>query len=163
MENLETLVGYNMKEDNKCIITDIDGTLADATHRLGFIHTRPKNWKAFFAASKDDPPYHEVTWLVKTLKDAGCIILIVTARPESERERTITWLNENAGLKGVWAHIYMRQDDDPRDDAIVKSEILEDIYRDGYNPFIVLDDRDNVVKMWRESGLRCLQVNPGNF
>ena len=27
----------------------------------------------------------------------------------------------------------------------------------------VFDDRDKVVKMWREIGLTCMQVAPGNF
>ena len=27
----------------------------------------------------------------------------------------------------------------------------------------VFDDRDKVVKMWREEGLTCMQVAPGNF
>jgi hypothetical protein len=31
------------------------------------------------------------------------------------------------------------------------------------NTFLVLDDRDQVVKMWRERGFRCLQVANGNF
>ncbi len=28
---------------------------------------------------------------------------------------------------------------------------------------LVFDDRDKVVRMWRERGFRCLQVAPGNF
>jgi len=27
----------------------------------------------------------------------------------------------------------------------------------------VLDDRDQVVNMWREQGFKCLQVAEGNF
>jgi len=27
----------------------------------------------------------------------------------------------------------------------------------------VFDDRDKVVNMWREIGLTCMQVAPGNF
>jgi len=28
---------------------------------------------------------------------------------------------------------------------------------------MVFDDRDKVVNMWRENGIPCLQVAPGNF
>lgn len=31
------------------IIFDIDGTLADCSHRLHWIQSKPKNWNAFFA------------------------------------------------------------------------------------------------------------------
>jgi hypothetical protein len=27
----------------------------------------------------------------------------------------------------------------------------------------VFDDRDKVVKMWRENGINCFQVAPGDF
>jgi len=33
----------------------------------------------------------------------------------------------------------------------------------GYTPSVVFDDRDRVVKMWRENGIRCFQVAEGNF
>ena len=32
-----------------------------------------------------------------------------------------------------------------------------------YDVLCVLDDRDQVVRMWRHRGLTCLQVAPGNF
>ena len=50
-----------------------------------------------------------------------------------------------------------------RSDDIVKFELLEQILEFGYEPILVLDDRDRVVKMWRAAGLRCLQVAPGDF
>jgi hypothetical protein len=33
----------------KAVIIDIDGTLADTTHRLHHIKSKPPNWDAFFA------------------------------------------------------------------------------------------------------------------
>lgn len=147
----------------KTILVDVDGTLADCEHRLGYVRTKPKNWKAFFEASKFDPPYEDIVWLVKTLHSAGNKILIVTARSENEREMTTTWLREKAGLEGIYERMYMREANDPRDDRVVKKELLEQIYKDGYTPFMVLDDRDGVVAMWREEGVRCLQVRPGDF
>jgi hypothetical protein len=35
--------------------------------------------------------------------------------------------------------------------------------RDNFDVQFVLDDRDQVVEMWRAMGLTCLQVAPGNF
>lgn len=156
-----------MKEVNmtekKCILVDVDGTLANLEHRLGFIRTKPKNWKAFFNACIHDQPYEDIVWLVKTLKAAGNIILIVSARSENERDMTTQWLNTVAGLEGIYDKIYLREKNDYRDDSIVKEEILDKIYSDGYNPYMVLDDRDRVVQKWRSLGLRCLQVKNGDY
>ena len=147
----------------KVILCDIDGTLANPEHRLALIATRPKNWKGFFDASIDDPVYEDIAWLVKNLKATGNTILIVTARPENNREITEKWLHEKAGLKGVYTKMYMREAGDYRDDSIVKEEILQNIMNDGYAPYMVLDDRDRVCAMWRKLGIRCLQVKPGDF
>lgn len=147
----------------RAILVDVDGTVANCEHRLGYVHTKPKNWKAFFEASKNDPPYEDIIWLVKTLRESGCAILMVTARSENEREMTEWWLKHKAGMEGVYEKMYMREANDPRDDSVVKKELLEQIYNDGYVPYMVLDDRDGVVAMWRREGLRCLQVRPGDF
>ena len=34
---------------------------------------------------------------------------------------------------------------------------------DKYNVAFVLDDRDQVVRVWRDLGLTCLQVDYGDF
>lgn len=149
--------------DKRVILVDVDGTLANCEHRLGFVRTKPKNWKAFFEASKHDPVYPDIVWLVKSLHKMGHTILIVTARSENERKMTETWLKDVAELDSTYHRLYMREANDPRDDAVVKSELLDQIYNDGFTPFMVLDDRDNVVRMWRERGLTCLQVRPGDF
>ncbi|WP_442934833.1 phosphatase domain-containing protein [Nitrincola sp. A-D6] len=46
---------------------------------------------------------------------------------------------------------------------MVKSRLLEQIRASGYNPWLVLDDRDSVVNQWRTLGLTCLQCAPGDF
>lgn len=56
----------------------------------------------------------------------------------------------------------MRKESDSRKDSYVKYEILQNLI-ENYCIVYVIDDRDQVVKMWREAGLRCLQVAPGNF
>lgn len=148
-------MGINLSKD---IIVDIDGTIADATHRLHYISTKPKKWKQFFDESKDDPVYEDVHWLIKLITSTGSRILFVTARPESEREKTLEWLHNKAGLQGCYAKLYMRYPGDYRDDFLVKKDILQDIRNDGYDPFLALDDRDGVVNMWREQGISCFQV-----
>ena len=57
----------------------------------------------------------------------------------------------------------MRKNGDFRKDFIIKKEIYEKFIKPKYEVLFVLEDRDQAVKMWREEGLTCLQVAPGNF
>ena len=58
----------------------------------------------------------------------------------------------------------MRLTGDFRKDSIVKREIYETHVQDNYFIEFVIDDRQQVVDMWRnECKLPCLQVAPGNF
>ena len=56
----------------------------------------------------------------------------------------------------------MRGAEDHRPDHVVKREILNNGI-DKTKVWFVLDDRKSVVDMWRKSGLRCLQVQEGDF
>jgi hypothetical protein len=57
----------------------------------------------------------------------------------------------------------MRPAGDMRKDAIVKRELFDRHVRDRYDVTCILDDRSQVVDMWRSLGLTCLQVAPGEF
>jgi hypothetical protein len=145
------------------IIFDVDGTLANCEHRQHFVRSKPRNWKAFNSTIGDDSVHWDIVWLARLFYSVGCRILICTARTDDLREATKNWLDKKAGLEGIYEKIYMRGEKDYRDDSIVKRELLDEIRNDGYDPVMVLDDRDRVVKIWREAGLRCLQVAPGDF
>lgn len=150
----------------KTVIVDIDGTVANGEHRQHHVRRvkgQKRNWMAFNELMHLDTPHWDVIWLVKMLKQAGCQIVFCSGRNEDDREVTIKWLNETAELEGIYEKLYMRASKDYRDDSIIKRELLAKLREDGYDPFMVIDDRDRVVKMWREEGLRCLQVNPGDF
>jgi hypothetical protein len=63
----------------------------------------------------------------------------------------------------IYDTLVMRPNDDYDPDHILKSRILDALIDEGYDPKMVFDDRDAVVKMWRDRGLTCLQVAEGNF
>jgi hypothetical protein len=86
-------------------------------------------------------------------------IVFCSGRPERCRADTEAWLK-----KHDFNHyaLWMRQDGDFRRDDIVKQEIL-DKYIDKDRVLFVLDDRDQVVDMWRRNGLTCFQVAEGDF
>ena len=47
--------------------------------------------------------------------------------------------------------------------VIKKTKNREKIKKDGYNPTVAFDDRDQVVNMWRKLGIICYQVREGKF
>lgn len=146
-----------------CSIWDIDGTLANIEHRRHWVQNKPKNWKAFSSSMHLDTPYTDIVWMLRRFHESNVTILIASGRSEDDRAVTVNWLDNVAGLKGVYSRLYMRASRDYRSDDIVKSEILDQMVLDGYNPTIAVDDRQQVVDMWRSRGLRVLQVAPGNF
>jgi len=151
------------------VIMDIDGTLADITHRLHLIkpslvdvqvNFKP-DWKKFHSDSeiaKDtliDPIYR----LNQMIYFAGYEIHLTSGRMESSREKTINWLEDH----GVFFHfLHMRKNKDYRADYVIKKEIHDAYFIDREILFAV-DDRTQVVEMWRDLGIKTLQVEKGNF
>lgn len=150
----------------RAIIFDADGTLVDVRHRLHYLSGEIKDWNAFHDAMVDDGENEGVAWLARLLDGAKSAygteqqyaVLVVTARHEPYRERTQTQMNDVVGI--FPDRIYMRAEDDRRPDHEVKADILQQIVADGYEPFLVIDDRPEVVQMWRDWGLTCLQCAP---
>lgn len=141
------------------VICDLDGTLCDITHRRHFVAGEKKDWKSFFANVKDDALNAPVAELLDTLAADGHHILLVSGRPITPCGiPTEDWLLNH---EIAYDHLFMRQGGDHRSDVIVKQEILDHLPKDRID--YVLDDRDSVVKMWRDNGLFCMQVAPGDF
>jgi uncharacterized HAD superfamily protein len=149
-----------MNIEKKCIYVDIDGTVADTSHREHYVLKKPKNWKAFEDAMDLDEPHSHILWLVKTLHVAGNKILIGTGRSYAKYDNTVAWFAKH---DVPWEKIYMRTIGDNRSDTIVKVEHLHAMRADGYDPAFALEDRTRVVAALREAGLPVLQVRDGNF
>lgn len=144
----------------RCYIFDIDGTLADLSHRLHHIQKQPKDWDAFFRECGSDAPIEHICELARLLNDADQHIVLVSGRSEGYRKETKHWLDRH---EISYHGIYMRQDGDHRPDHIVKSELMDRVRADGFEPVMIFEDREQVVKMWRERGIPCAQVAEGNF
>lgn len=137
------------------ILCDIDGTIADLSHRLHFIKNGNKDWDNFFDACDKDIPILPVIDLIENF---NYDTIFVTGRPEKVRQKTYEWLYKKAGIPVYSDSLYMRKDGDYRPDAVVKAEILEEIVKNGNNILFVIDDRPSVISMWREKGLFVFQV-----
>lgn len=143
----------------KCIIFDIDGTLFDPTDRLKFIQSNPKDWDRFYMAARYDTPISHMIAIAQILAEKVPVIC-VTGRPESIRALTRDQLDEH----GVdYRAIYMRKNDDHRQDFVLKQDLLQELRDDGWDPVLVFEDRKQVVDMWRQQGIPCAQVAEGNF
>lgn len=146
--------------DKKLVLVDMDGTLADCEHRRHYVTSKPKNWMGFYRCCIADPPVPIVhRWVQGIAKDPEFVICIVSGRPmDMCGEQTASWLD----LHSVqYAHLFMRNGGDHRQDFLVKQEILDRLPKEQIA--FVIDDRDQVVEMWRRNGLRVIQVAEGNF
>lgn len=147
-------------------IFDIDGTLADLTHRLHFIQQKPQDWAGFFKACIRDKEISEVADLLRVLNKDN-VIFLVTGRSDEIRVETEMWL----GYYSIpYEDMYMRKEGDHREDSIVKSELLDKLSLE-YGHVLereggiagVFEDRQQVVDMYRARGLRVYQVAKGDF
>lgn len=153
-----------MQDKIPAYIFDIDGVLADNSHRQGLLNqpgkTKTQSWNEFCAASIDDPLFQSEAQLLKTLQAAGYKILLVTGRSEDWESTTTAWLFD----KGIEPdHLYQRRHLDFRKDFEVKSEIYQTQIEPYYSILGVFEDRADCVKMWRAFGLTCFQPREASY
>lgn len=132
------------------VICDVDGTLAHMVNR------GPYDTSKYLDDEKDEL----VHWAFARLAGEGATRIICSGRSEEFRAVTEQWLAEH-GI--TFDFLLMRQAGDLRNDAIIKRELYEQHVKGKYNVRLVLDDRNRVVDMWRDLGLTCFQVAPGDF
>lgn len=143
------------------VIFDLDGTLADINHRRIHLSTNNPNWKSFNSAMGDDTPNKPIVDLYKTLWDSQRYqLVIVSGRSDEYRKFTEQWLSWN---EIPFSELIMRKKGDSRSDHIVKEEILKQIQSLNNEIAFVVDDRQQVVDMWRRNGITCLQCDTGDF
>lgn len=140
------------------IIVDIDGTLANNDHRQYYLEGPKKDWAGFFSEMSRDTVNRAVLQVVNSLAGDGYAIVLFTGRFEKYRDATQAWLAEH---HIPYSLLLMRPDDDHRPDYELKRKMLQIYGRD--RVLLTIDDRKQVVDMWREEGLTCFQVADHNF
>lgn len=139
---------YPQKETlPKAIIVDIDGTLA---HR---VNRGPFDWMKVGEDTVD-------TTIAKIVSNYKDTVIIFTGRDEVCKDITVEWLKQH---NISYTKLVMRPLNNYEKDCIIKRRMFEEHIKNKYYVEFILDDRDQVVKMWRDMGLRCLQVAEGNF
>ena len=105
-------------------------------------------------------------------------LIFVSGRMDNCKKETERWLGlyikgyENIGVKvyrknnftdcDIDFELYMRKENDFRDDTIIKREIYEEHIKGKYHVLGVFDDRPKVLRMWRELGLVTFNVQQGD-
>jgi len=141
-----------------CIIVDVDGTLAlRESNRSPFEY-----WKA-----DRDKLNKPIADLVKSLRTPNTKVIIMTGRENlcdedgwTVSDLTQRWLREN---DVYYDDIFIRKEGDHRADFKVKKEMYENHIKGNYNVLYVIDDRRQVIDMYREQGLTVLDVAGNDF
>ena len=169
------------------VIFDLDGTLANIDARRlkagspsGKTPTPSKmDWDVFFDPDniKLDTPNDPVIKMAQLFKKDGFKIVIFSGRNDRSFDTTKQWLKK---FDVPFDLLVMRPDKFKSDswpiadgnpatsdmrfmpDEILKKAML-DTFVDINDVFLVVDDRQKVVDMWRDLGLNTFQVAPGDF
>ncbi|MGL4631190.1 MAG: AAA family ATPase [Leadbetterella sp.] len=150
-------VAYSNQQNKSlppCILVDIDGTVAQMNGRYPF------DWDKV----GQDLPKENIIRTVILLKNTGNKVVFFSGRDEVCRAETTAWICKYFSWQVRDFELFMRKRNDQRKDSDVKLELFTNHIQDQYYVELVLDDRQQVVDMWRKKlGLTCLQVDYGNF
>ncbi len=152
----------------KAIICDLDGTLA-LFNKIGIggvpiiTHLNTHVRDPYDASTCDKDSINEPVLNLIRMCASNRSFIFVSGREDKHREQTEVFLHKHVRpYVGVYS-LFMRETGDQRSDTIVKEEIFINNILDKYYVDFILDDRNKVVKMWRELGLTVFQVAEGDF
>jgi hypothetical protein len=149
----------------KIVIADLDGTIALIEHRRHWLDaerhpdlTSDERWRTFFAECHKDLPNLPVIRTLQALRWSWYDIHIFSGRSDEVQDQTLTWLDD---FKVPFQLLKMRPASDFTPDEELKRQWVAEY--DLEQIMCVFDDRQKVVDVWRELGLTCFQVAPGDF
>jgi len=143
-----------MRKKTRALIVDLDGTLA--------IFEGVRNGLDFSDVTKDklNEVVKEVLIMYKKY-DRKRKIIVISGRPNTKNvyQQSFFWLKKN---KIPFDKLFL-VDREGLPDAENKNFFYQTKIKDKYQIDFVLEDRNSVVKMWREIGLVCFQVAETNY
>ncbi len=134
---------------------DIDGVIADPTHRLRHIEQRPKDWAAFFADAHADPPLPTGVAEVLRLQQTGLTIVYVSGRPSYLRDQTRSWLARHGLPAG---DMHLRPARDYRPAPKMKLDIYKRLALD-FDIQVIVDDDDRVIATLTDNGFPVIHAD----
>ena len=135
-------------------VFDIDGVLADVSHRVRHLEKRVPDWQRFFQAAPQDPVHPEGVALAQEAA-LECEVVYVTGRPEWCRRDTQEWLDHHGLPPGTLA---MRRAGDRRPARKAKPELLRRLAGDRVVAVVVDDDLE-VCDAYEAAGWTVLRAS----
>lgn len=133
------------------VICDIDGTVAHMQGRRGAF-----DWDRVNVDVVDE----KIREVLNVFKTANYEIIMVTGRDGISKDMTRQWLKDN---KIPFDALFTKPENDFRKDTITKTEIYNDHIKGKFNVLCAFDDRKQAVDLWRSLGVKCMQVEDGDF
>lgn len=162
IKNMALRAGLKKFEKDEVVICDIDGTIADTTHRQHFVDVKEgekKDWKGFFGAMNEDIVREDTKKALMGHMAKGKTVIFLSARPEKYQEITSRWLAKNF-LTFAYT-VIMRKDSDKRPDTEVKKDMFEQHFPDKEVVHAIYDDRPSIIRLWKSMGLNVIDVGKG--
>ncbi len=151
----------------EAILIDLDGTIAIHNGRSPYESERCDEDLLDVAVEAILFGYaltmHGAKWPYKVIFLSG------REATESVKAKTQQWLRDNLALKidypeeGIEYELLMREEGDDRPDFVVKYDLFNKYVRDKYDVLFAIDDRDQIVRLWREMGIKTFQCKYGNY
>jgi len=154
------------------IVVDIDGTIADHSHRLDNLPKNPSkakesDWELFNAGLFEDEPIQinidVITAIIEAAaeraKESGdwCGLVFLTSRNWNTREETHNWLRDRFDYEKWGWDLAMRAPDDTRPAADFKYEQLR-VWNFDPELTLVFEDNAETATKLREAGYTVFQV-----
>lgn len=151
------------------ILWDIDGCIADWSHRLPLIQPpigMVADWHSFYEAMPHDRTLpgaviwnllaNQAAMIQKAVAEKALdmdypVLDVLTCRPNKMRAVTVDWFERN-GLMLPRA-MHMRADDDNRPHHVIKTEIYREHYEGKEDVLCVVDDNAETIAAFRALGI----------
>lgn len=146
------------------MIFDRDGTLASVKW-CAPIDRSNESWRVFNGMLPFDPVVPEIAALLRSVRP-GVERIMVSGRMAGDHQgdthRYLAMMSWVVKHDLPIDHLFMREGGDFRVDSIVKKEIYHRWIEPYYDVRLVVDDRPQVIEMWRDLGLHVISVqDPG--
>lgn len=154
---------YNAKAEHEnplngkaIVLVDLDGTLAhNAADAQKYFSGPKKDYPSFFKSIKDAKVNENVVQLTKKMRQDGLNIVVLSGRSDEYAFEALSFI-ERSGIPA--SRVILKNGKDGRPDTEFKSEVLENLKKEGFIPVHSIDDRPRVIDMWKKNGITVTEV-----
>jgi hypothetical protein len=158
---IPTMVNVKPDEDGKPVmIYDLDGTLADDTHRRHFVEGDKKDYIKYYSLIKNDKPNWPVVEELVRDQMGGATIVVITGREDTYLMSTLQQLYQFQ-IHDLVSCILMRPTGNYTKAADFKRSAIGLLAQDGMAIAKVVDDSPEVRAMAEE--LKLVAVDPAEL